>query len=146
MRKCTIVCVLIVALLTSCGADDPLSVSFVKETLNTESIITVYSNPSIHYEVSVNEQFVSLLNLDNWENVPAESVGMNIETMLYFDLRYSETAEQYSRVAVFQNGYALIQIFDGQQFRDKKWYLIHQPTDTDIFTQLYLHVTSSAIS
>lgn len=130
-----VLCTALILFTTSCFSTDFLSASYISHALQTESEITVFSNPATSFEIPVSEDFIELLELDYWEYISESDAPSNLEAMLYFDVPQSKN-EQYSRVAVFPNNYALIQRFDGQQFGEKKWFYIASPEGEGVYARL----------
>lgn len=144
MKRWTVVLLCLLVVLAGCGSEKPASPQAIQDILFTmadnNDKLEMMTNPAEGYTVSVTEEFLSLLNLESWQPSEAEVAQTDIASMLYFDIPHSENASDFSRVAVFSNGYALIQLHINEGFGEMNWYAC--PSGTAYYTTLYDYVFS----
>lgn len=95
---------------------------YLNEYKSESKDIVLSFNPALQYEIRITDELLEMFNFQNWLAIEEDAVPkQDFTAMVYFDLEHNKSTD-YSRVAVFQNGYAVIQINKNGEFGEKKWY------------------------
>ena len=145
MKRRIVLLLCLLMLLAGCSRNEPTSPQEIQNTLaamvENNDKLEIMSNPAEGYMVSVKEDFLSLLNLTSWQLFDTEIAQTGITSMLYFDIPQAENTFYFTRVAIFSNGYSLIQSYTNEGFGEMNWYAC--PNGTAYYNMLSDYVFSA---
>lgn len=129
---------------TGCADTKLLSPQDIENSLQKMETIQIMETPYEDHLIYINDDFLTMLNIDDWIASEPKISQTNISSMLYFDISSTQNYSEYSRVAIFSNSYAMIQLFRNGEFGERRFYAC---SDCDnYYTNLFEYVIKNAQS
>lgn len=122
---CVGICILIVCASCSINQNSPMSLKNIEKTLeemkSAELTLVFAVNPAQTYTVSIEDRLITMFGFDEWRSCSKIQHTSETLKMIYFDLSHSDDIHN-SRIVIFSDGTAFVQVYDTEGFGNKKYY------------------------